>query len=580
MNYLKTRILAITIILAILALAAAGCGPSQQAATPIPSVDSGTGGGAAAGDSRLAPGVGKREDMGRRGGSLKMSSSQSWGNPNDPHLYANAIGRIHAMPVTNGLVARDFFDPKLTIVPELAEKWEVSPDGRKYTFYLRKGIKFQNVAPVNGREFTSEDAKWNLLRLTVDKSIVPEKIRPRFQRKEDFGEIESIDTPDKYTVVVNLKLPFAPFMDAVSHHGTLMMPREFVEQFPDKMVLEGMIGTGAYMPTEFRNQQIASYKKNPDYWRKDSKGNQLPYLDEASFLYFADSETAMASFRAKQLDMGSANKAQWEAITRDYSQAKYLVTTKSSLQNFRFNMKFKPFQDERVRRAIHLALDRQQFIDLISQGLGVAAGPVTPAFPELANTMDWLLSQPGYRKDKTQDLAEAKRLMKEAGYPDGFEVKTMFSTGATSGDAGALLSEQLKSLGIKISIEQVDYAGQWLPRSTAGEFELSNMGHVYSIDADSQLMPHFTSEGPRNYGKFSDPKLDDLIKKQRNAVNLEERRKLANEAETYILEKAPVVFLYANTEIMMYQPWVHNVISGPFSGNHHNTVEWAWVDQR
>ncbi len=562
-------------LVGLMVLALVGCGTARQETTTVGSPEVTK----PAGDSRLSPGVGKREDAGRKGGSLKMYSSQSWGNPNDPHLYANAIGRIHAMPVTNGLVARDFFDSKLTIVPELAEKWDVSSDGLKYSFSLRKGIKFQNVPPVDGREFTSEDAKWNLLRLIGDESIVPDKIRPRFQRTADFGEIERIDTPDKYTVVVILKQPYAPFMDAISHHGTLMMPKEFVDQFPDKLVLEGMIGTGAYIPTEFRNQQIASYKKNPDYWRKDSKGNQLPYLDEASFLYFADTQNAVASFRARQLDMTTANKEQWESVTKDDPSAKYLVSTKSSLQNFRFNMKFKPFQDERVRRAIHLTLDRQQFVDLISQGLGVPAGPITPAFPELANTMEWLLSQPGYRKDKKADIEEAKRLMREAGYPDGFEVKGMFSTGSTSGDVAALLNDQMKPLSIKLSVEQVDYAGQWLPRSTRGEFELSNMGHVYSVDADSHLTPHFASDGNRNYGKFTDPKLDQLIKQQRNATNLEERRKVAQETEAYILEKAPVVFLYANTELLLYQPWVHNVISGPFSGNHHNTVEWAWVEQ-
>ncbi|MSQ14352.1 MAG: ABC transporter substrate-binding protein [Dehalococcoidia bacterium] len=239
-----------------------------------------------------------------RGGKLTIPDTSMFGNPNDPHLPATATGRDYAMPATNAILTRNIYD-KFSIVPDLAKSWEVSKDGLTYTFKFNQGVKFQNTPPVNGREFTSEDAKYTLMRVTADPSVIVEKWKPRFQRALDFGKLDGMDTPDKYTLVVRLKEPYAPFLDAVAHPGSGILPREFVEKFPEKVILEGMIGTGAFMPTEYRNQNIASFKKNPDYWRKDSQGGQLPYIDEVSFLYFADIQAQYAAFRARQIDITS-----------------------------------------------------------------------------------------------------------------------------------------------------------------------------------------------------------------------------------------------------------------------------------
>ncbi len=524
------------------------------------------------------------EEASQRGGKFTMPGTGTFGNPNDPHLVITATGRTYAIPATNGIVKRDLYDSNNTIIADLAEKWEASKDGLSYTFKLRQGIKFHNVPPVNGRELTAEDAKYSLLRIIADPSTVPEKNRPRFQRKTDFGSIKSIETPDKYTLVVNIKESFAPFMDSMAHAGTVVLPKEFVDKFEGGFITEGMIGTGPYITTEYKNQQIASYKRNPDYWKKDSKGNQLPYLDELHFIYFADIQAQVASFRARQLDATASsldiNNGMIDAIKKADPNVKVLFTPKVNLYNFRFNTKFKPFQDARVRRAIHLAIDRYQFLELLGEGRGVLSGPITPIYKDLANTTDWLLAQPGYRKDKKEDIQEARRLMKEAGYGDGLTMNAMFTTGTLAADWASLLADQLKAIGITITPEQVDYAGVWVPRSVNGEFELSYMQHVYNLDADSVITPHVGTGGGRNYGKFSDPKLDDLLGKQRVAVTVEERRKWAQEAEKYILEVAPMTFIYAPSLVMLVQPWAHNVADGPVSGQELDSVERAWVEKR
>ncbi len=521
----------------------------------------------------------KMEPAKERGGKLVATNSSSFGNPNDPHLVVTNSGREYSVPVTNTVLKRDLFDEKFPIVGDLATSWEVSGDGLTYTFKLKEGVKFHNLAPVNGREMTSEDVKYSILRITAHPSLIVEKWKARYQRALDFGDIQTIETADKYTLSVKLKEPSAPFLANIAHAGTQILPREFVEKFPDKIITEGMIGTGPFMPVDYKNQQTATYKRNPDYWKKDFQGGQLPYLDELVVLYFADVQSQLAAFRARNLDFTSSiDKVNVESVKKDMPNILTLTSTSLSLTNFRFNMKFKPFQDLRVRRAVHLAIDRQQFLELLGHGNGRVAGPVTPKYAELANTMDWLLSQPGYRQPKDQDIAEAKRLMKEAGYGDGFEVQAMFTTGSTSGDWAALLGDHLKPLNIIIKAEQVDYAGQWVPRSTQGEFELSYMSHKLASDADSILSPHFLSEAPRNYGKFSDPVLDDLINKQRSAVTVEERRRWAQEAEKRILDTVPMVIMYDPYTTFLAQPWVHNVGNMLGEGTLHY-VDQTWVEK-
>ncbi len=575
-NGFKSRFTLLWGVILVVAVAVAACGPATDSGGP-------TEGGEALKTGEQQVKRATLEQPGVRGGKLTMGIAQTFfGNPDDPHLVTTSSGRGFAVPVTNGLIKRDLYDPTNKIVPELADSWQVSNDGLTYTFKLKQGIKFQNVAPVNGREFTSEDAKFSLRRIAADPNIIPDKSKARFQRKGEFDSVQSIETPDKSTLVIKLKEPYAPFMDSLSHPGTLMIPKEFVDKFPDGLILEGMVGTGPYIPASYTRNQSISYKRNPDYWKKDAQNNQLPYLDELSMVAFSDSQAELASFRARQIDTTASNasltSSLLEPITKADPTIKVLITPRASIALYRFNMNFKPFQDVRVRRALHLATDRHQMVNILSEGRDVVQGPVTPFYKDLANSTDWLLSQPGYRKDKKEDLEEAKRLLKEAGY-EGLTFTGLFSAGGSIPDTIALLTDQFKAIGVTMKAETAEYAGQWLPKVTNNEFEMAELGHTVALDADSLLYAHMHSKGGRNYGKINDPKLDDLIVKQRIAVSTEERKKWAQEAEKYILEQSPMVIMWAATNVKLAQPWVHNVADGPVL-NEYESAEWAWLDKR
>jgi len=379
--------------------------------------------------------------------------------------------------------------------------------------------------------------------------------------------------------VINLEEPHAPLLDTIANPGSVILPREFVESFPEKIILEGMIGTGPLIPVEYKHQQLASYRKNPDYWKKDSQGGQLPYLDGVDLLNFTDPQAAVAAFRSRQIDIFSPNKTNMDVLKKEIPSSKAFITTTSSSLNFRINVKAKPFDDAKVRRAIHLAVDRQQYRDLISEGISTIVGPVTsPVYPDVANTIDWLISQPGYRQPKDQDIAEAKRLMKEAGYENGLNVEFLVLTGGE--DIGSLFADQLKRINIDVKVQVQDYAGRVLPRATAGDFQIEyGAGLSMGTDVDSVLAPSFTTGGSRNYSIYSNSAIDDLVRKEQRAVTLEERRKYAQEAEKIIFEEAPVIFIYATTSLMLAQPWVHNANKGTGASSELQMFNNVWVEK-
>ncbi len=547
-----------------------GCGPSEQPG-------SSPAGGPSGGAQEQQPESGGKtplEVAKERGGKFIASAGADIAI--DPHLYVAGGGT--AMPVTNQIIKRDIYDPKYPIVPDLAKSWEMSKDGKTYTFKLHQGVKFQNLAPVNGREFTSEDAKYSIMRIMADPSLVPDNLKPRFQRRTEFPKLR-MDTPDKYTLVLNLEEPYAPVLDALTYPTSVVLPREFVEKFPEKLILEGMIGTGPFIMGEFRLGQLVTYKKNPDYWRKDSQGGQLPYLDGVDFVQFADASAAVAAFRSRQVDVFQPTKTNMDILKKEIPSAKALITINTNYTHMRINVTAKPFDDVRVRRAIHLAVDRQQFKDLYGEGVTPISGPVSsPLYPDFAD-MDWLMSQPGYRQPKDQDIAEAKRLMKEAGYENGLTFE--FLTIPTYTDFAALFQEQLKPLNITMKVQVQDYQGQVVPRALNGEFQMETaFGNIVSTDVDSVLAVNFGTGASRNAGRYSNPAFDDLVKKEQRAVTLEERRKYVREAEKLLLEDVPAIWLQTKGNLLMAQPWVHNASTGSVSSSYNLMHEYVWLEKR
>jgi len=534
-------------------LAVAACSPAAQAPQPTGQ------------DGKPAS-----EGQPQRGGTHKVmvNGYVSYGTV-DSHRASFSPPIGFSGQSVNQVVKRNLMSGNYEIIPELAESWGVSSDGLTYTFKLHKGVKFQNLPPVNGREFTADDVEYMIKRISADPSIVLEKWTQLFTRRSDFTSIASIEKPDKYTLVVKMKEPDAVFMHNMATAGSIIIPKEMIDENPDKLIQDKIIGTGPFICKEYVPDVRHYCDRNPDYWKKDEKGTQLPYLDklEKNFYTGGDTSSAIAAFLAGQIDALAGNgggapsltEADIATITKNMGNKAYLISSSGgNFQHIRINPKRAPFDNVKMRRAVHLAIDRQQIIDAISRGGAEVTGLVPPALAaEGGQSGDDLAKTPGYRQPKDQDIAEAKKLVKEAGY-EGVTVEMNTSGGtATTADLAALIKEQLGKVGINVNIKLTANYQDHLNDMIADKFQITYTGHGASPDSDEYIYKHFHSKGARNYYKFSDPKWDQLAEKQRTAVTAEERKKAVRDAIAYHAEVVPSAPLSASYNQFFYRSYTH-----------------------
>ncbi len=467
----------------------------------------------------------------------------------DSHRASNFLTTGFTGLSTNQVVKRNIMSGNYEIIPELAESWEVSQDGLTYTFKLRKGIKFHNVPPVNGREFTSDDVEYMIKRISADPAIVPDKWKSLFQRRSDFENVSSIEKPDKYSIVIKTKQADAVFLHNLAAAGTVVVPKELIDDNPDKLIQDKIIGTGPFIHKDYVPDVRHILERNPDYWKKDERGAQMPYLDklERNFYSGGDISVSIAAFLSGQTDLigfySNITETDLATVTKQMSDKSYVQTSSSSnWQHLRINPNRAPFNDVRMRKAVNLAIDRQQIIESTSRGGAEISGLIAPALAgQGAYTVDELSKMPGYRQPKDQDIAEAKRLIKEAGYEGvTIDMNSSGSTAATA-DMMSLIKEQLSKVGINSTIKLTANYQDHLNEMLGDKFQLTYTGHGVSADVDGTVYLHFHSKGGRNYYKFSDAKWDQFAEKQRIAVNPEERKKVVREILAYHAEIVPNV---------------------------------------
>ncbi len=360
--------------------------------------------------------------------------------------------------------------------PELAERWEVSSDSSVYTFFLRKGVKFANMAPVNGREMTSADVKWSFEYFSRTGEFQDKGLQ-KAQYDWMFENLKSVEAPDPYTVKVTFSEPFAPFLYYAGSQFIPVMPKEIFEQ--DGHFHDRIVGTGPYQLDVGASQKGSRwiFKKNPTYWQTGK-----PNIDEIRWLVIRDDAAANAAFQAKQLDWQGDNmtvtdaegfqKANPQATMHDFVRVApihlYMNTRKAPLDNLN------------VRKAISLAIDRDEFVKVFSGGKGGWA--LAGAFPDT------------YSKDEIHqmlryDPAEARKMLADAGFPNGVEIEYMYtpkSLGEQHVQEMELLQSQVKKVGINLNVKPFEYA-DLSNRRRAGDYTMNHTAKAIEGDVDSYL---------------------------------------------------------------------------------------------
>lgn len=504
----------------------------------------------------------------KRGGVLARASA--WDPPVlDPRL-TNSVGLFQIASLTyNRLVRFPFSDEAtgttdLTLKGDLAESWEGSADSRTWTFKLRKGVKWHNVPPLNGRELVAEDVKYCF------GAYAKEGVQAF-----TFREIEGIETRDRHTVRVHLKMANTMFPQNLAESVAVIFPREVLEEDGD--LKKRMIGTGPFTLKEHTRKVRVTLARNPDYFDKGR-----PYVDEYHILSAPDAATRLAAFRSGQSDIHFVASLADAATVRKTTPAAVVQDYKNVQTPFGLTLAQDkpPFNDVRVRRAISMAIDRQKQVDTIYEGHGILGWGI-PYFywsdkvPTAAQLGPWWQHRP----------AEAKKLLAEAGHPNGFETTLFYYEYFPQMTSQVQLVQQdlKRNLNINVKISKLDYT-TFYGRYVEGKWDGMAWGFKtgYAVSLDEQTYQYMHSKSTKNYFRFADPVIDELVTKLRQTPDRAEQRTLTRKIVDREYDQVLRMWMPYDSGFLVWQPHLRNIGSLALRRNDGygaSTFARLWIDK-
>ena len=480
----------------------------------------------------------------KRGGEVKTA----WGATTKhydihqggaPHILTSFYNKLIGLDPTRGLAE---------ITPELATSWDIASDGMSFTFKLREGVKFHD-----GSDFNADDVV-----ATFDRIIFPEKYEGMISTSKSlFDAIDAVEKVDDFTVKFTLKEPRVWQFDLFSSTGAVVYPSDFLEANSNDLRTVIAPGTGPFKFVKENKEEFWQFEANANYWNPE-----LPYVDAVKMQHvpsWTDRGTAVLTGNADFSWNVSVDT--WEEGSDRDNISNALLPSFGSL-DVRWNNAKAPFDDIKVRRAIHLAMNRhdasavyREEVQLVTRWMGKGA--------EGAMSDEDLFKLPGYRKDNSEDIAEAQRLLAEAGYPNGEGLRTFsLVSAAVPGHSEVLapfFQNQLKTnLGIDIKISVVERA--LLVEEFKKDFDFVQTGTSAAPIANPTPMWHLNwgTGGSQNHAKYSNAEFDAILKQLDAELDPAKREMLFRQAED-LLDANPPQYNYGFTA---HSPMWNNVVKG------------------
>jgi|SRR5437899_2503900 len=466
------------------------------------------------------------QDKPRYGGELIFAV------PSEPPSYdahrEETFGVIHPMaPHYNTLLRVDPFDRTGTkVVGDLAESWTASKDGRTYTFKIRRGVKFHD-----GSEMTAKDIK-----ASYDKIIFP-TAGVASDRKGQYVNVEVVEAPDPSTVIFRLKWPQSSFLLSVASPWNWIYKADILAKDP-RWYEKNVMGTGPFLFVEHVKGSHWVGKKNPNYWDKGK-----PYLDGYRAIFIKDSAAQVAAVRGERAHIQFRGFSPIERDSLVQALGPKIAVQESPwdcVLLVAINHEKKPFDDKRVRRALSMALDRWQGSQALSKIAIVkeVAGVQVPGTPYATPPAE-LEKIAGYGHDIGKSRAEAKRLLKEAGVPDGFSF-TFKNRGIPMPyePVGVWLIDQWRQVGLNVNQEVIE-AAKYYSELRGGNFDTAmDFQCGYIVEPDLDLYKFQSKDvSPANYSRYTDATIDELYQKQSRAIDPEERKRYIRAFEKRLLDE-------------------------------------------
>ncbi len=471
----------------------------------------------------LAPAVYAAETP-RRGGIL-LAAIAADAPSLDPHQEQTFATMELVAPLYSTLLQIDPYSyPK--IIGDLATEWKISPDGLTYTFKIHQGVRFHD-----GSSLTAADVK-----ATYDKIVFPPQ-GVRSIRKNAYAAVASVEAPDASTVVFKLKYPSASLLANLASPWNVIYPKKYLDKDPNYFKTNA-VGSGPFKFKSHTRGSTFEGVRNPDYFIKDR-----PYLDGYKFFVSTETSVRAAALRSGRawIEFRTMPAAEVESIRKTLGDKVVVQETPGTgLFGIAINNTVKPFTDVRVRKALTLAFDRYTAGRVLYPlaSLRDVGGLMRPS-------TEWSMSDvelqrlPGYGKDMEKNRAEAKRLLAEAGYPNGFKA-TLKNRNVRVPyiDFGVFAIQEWRKIGIEVEHRPLETATWFADGRDTASFELIVSGVFNYADDPDLFLERYTTADASNWGRFSDPRIDDLFARQARALDPAERKKLVNEIEKIVLDNA------------------------------------------
>lgn len=441
-----------------------------------------------------------------KGGEITIGIAQDLDDSLDPHQTVAAGTREVLFNIFEGLVKPNS-DGEM--IPAVAEKYTLSEDGTTYTFTLREGVKFHN-----GQTVTAEDVVYSINRCAA----VPEgQEKPLVAA---FSAVKSVEALDEKTVAVTIAQRDLEF---ISYMTAAIIPADYENQDT------APVGTGPFRFVSRTPQQDFVMERFEDYW------GALAWLDKVTYKICENADALVMNLNGGSIDLcAHLTSAQASQLNQNFQ---VLEGTMNLVQAIYLNNQARPFDNQLVRQALCYAIDRQGIMDMVADGHGTAVGSsIYPAFtkyflPELVDKYP-------------HDVAKAKELLAQAGYPDGFDMTISVPNNYQPHmDTAEVVAEQLREAGINVTIQPVEWS-TWLDTIYNGrQFQATVVGVDAANMTARAMLERFTSDHAKNFINYNNPAYDALFQKAINAQDEAGQTDLYKQMETMLADTAANVYI-------------------------------------
>ncbi len=499
---------------------------------------------------------------------------------------AHILGQIY-----EGLIGLSQKD--LSIVPRLAEKWEMDSTATIYTFHLRKDVNFHDDPCFDGgkgRNVTAKDFKFSFDKLCTASAnnkgfwIFKNRVigadsfyQSTMNNKPLAGGVEGVKVIDDYTLEIHLMKPFASFLQVLAMPYAVVLAKEAFDKYGEDQLRMKCVGTGPFKLKEQKENEAVILVRNDNYWGKDQHGNQLPYLDAIKVSFIKEKKAELLEFKKGNLDM--LYKLPLEMIDEildkrgvlntDYSKYALQKVPSLSIEYYGFLHASEYFENKLIRQAFNYAIDRRKIVDFTLKGTAIQAvyGIVPPA---LVGYDTKAIKGYDFNPDK------AKQLLAEAGYPNGEgfpEITLVISRGGGSHEqlAEAIQKMLKENLNINLLIESLPMA-QLLEKRESGKAMFWRRGWIADYPDPENFLNllygihipvNSTDKSYMNNERYYSSAYDSLITKALTTIDPDERNMLYLQADQTLMDDAAIVPLYYEKIYRLIAPYVENFHQNP-----------------